>query len=57
MSPCFFITHKENNNKDISKIFSSIKTNENCSTNADSKNETNDLLSELSQDEINLLFK
>ena len=50
-------SNKENNNKDISKIFSSIKTNENCSTNADSKNETNDLLSELSQDEINLLFK
>ena len=50
-------SNKENNNKDISKIFSSIKTNENCSTNTDSKNETNDLLSELSQDEINLLFK
>ena len=50
-------SNKENNNKDISKIFSLIKTNENCSTNADSKNETNDLLSELSQDEINLLFK
>lgn len=46
-------------NKDISKIFNSIKTNENDSSvnNIDSKNETTDILSELSQDELNLLFK
>lgn len=50
-------SNKENDNKnqDISKLFSSIKTNEN--SNIDSKNETTDILSEMSQDELNLLFK